>query len=103
MKRDWNLIKQILEAVQDDCIQRLWKDLDEKGQDAFVLHCHLLQESGLLINFSTIQKFISDDSDEFREIAVFGFPSMRLTMAGYDMLVALNNDNVWSRLCQSAK
>lgn len=101
MKRDWKLIRGILEALEGDNYiayhnaggmtdeekAKIYKDdlssLLPKKRMLVAQHLELLVDSGLVTQASC---------------STFENSGLRLTMKGYDMLDALRDDTVWNKV-----
>lgn len=107
MKRDWSIIKDILEAIEQNKARTHWGNLpDDDARNAVLMHYELLQESGLIANF----KIATDTDDDFKVTRapqfipqVPGEPYLRLTMKGFDFLEVLRDQRLWQRILAFAK
>ena len=100
MKRDWNVVRVILERVEDGSL----KDYDKRGlyrdelkitQDDFVGHLEILADAGILKNVTVTR----DSLGEFRFCV---YDRAFISMAGHDLLDALRDRAVWSRIKDKA-
>lgn len=100
MKRDWNVVRVILERVEDGSL----KDYDKRGlyrdelkitQDDFVGHLEILADAGILKNVTVTR----DSLGEFRFCV---YDKAFISMAGHDLLDALRDRAVWSRIKDKA-
>lgn len=100
MKRDWNVVRAILEHVEDGSL----KDYDKRGlyrdelkitQDDFVGHLEILADAGILKNVTVTR----DSLGEFRFCV---YDKAFISMAGHDLLDALRDRAVWSRIKDKA-
>ena len=107
MRRDWNIIRDILEAIEQNKIRSHWDGLkDDESRRLILLHYDLLQESGLIVNYS-----LDSDFDDYGHInyhpcyipEVPNAPYIHLTMAGYDLLEVLRDHRLWNAITTKAK
>ena len=106
MKRDWNLIRELLESIEENKVKIYWDGLNQEQQKAVLLHYELLEESRLISNYE-----LQSDMDDSGKISYHpnflpqevNVPGIRLTMKGYDLLEVLRDDNLWSRIKAKAK
>lgn len=107
MKRDWHLIQEILEAIEQNKVRCHWNSLESAESKRLVLlHYDLLQESGLITNY-VLDSDMDDDfhveyHPKFTPEAP-GAPYMHLTMAGYDLLEVLRDRQLWNAITSKAK
>ncbi len=107
MKRDWTVIKDILEAIEQNKSRKHWESLpDDDSRNTVLMHYELLQESELIANF----KIVTDADDDFKITRapqfipqVPGEPYLRLTMKGFDFLEVLRDQRLWQRILAFAK
>ncbi len=107
MKRDWEILKELLEAIEQNKVKQHWDNLpDDEHRNVVLMHYELLQDSDLIANF----KIITDTDDSFKVIRqplfipqVPGEPYLRLTMKGYDFLEVLRDQRLWLRILSFAK
>lgn len=100
MKRDWKVVQAILEHIEDGTL----KDYDRKGlyrdelkitQAEFVGHLEILGDAGILKNVTVTR----DSCGDFR---FCGYDKAFISMAGHDLLDALRDRAVWSRIKDKA-
>lgn len=107
MKRDWNLIRDLLEAIEQNKVKMHWESLkSDEDRRLALLHYDLLQESGLIVNY-VLDSSDFDDSGRVNYHPAYlpeapNVPFMHLSMAGYDMLEALRDKNVWTSVRNKA-
>lgn len=106
MKRDWSVIKDILEAIEDNRVKLHWESLPEEKHNVVLLHYELLQESELIADYQMIED-IDDCYNVYRHPLFYsqmpGTRAIRLTMKGYDLLEVLRDQNLWNRIVNKAK
>ena len=54
MKRNWTIVKEILEVIETNQIKTHWESLPEEQHDLVLLHYELLEESGLISNYQMV-------------------------------------------------
>lgn len=93
MKRDWELIRKILSAVEDNPAgETLGATEIDAGDHIVVLdHIDLLNDAGFLK--AEVVKFIGGGGDAI----ITG-----LTFAGHDLLDTIRNDTMWSGIKKTA-
>ena len=91
MKRDMELVRTILFAIEDQfisgCICNL--EIDGYDQNTVGYHCQLMFENGL------IDAFKADGYDD-EPMAVFFVGN--LTWEGYDFLEKIRQDTIWNKI-----
>lgn len=100
MKRDWNVVRAILERVEDGSLKDygkrgLYRDELKITQDDFVGHLEILADAGILKNVTVTR----DSLGEFRFCV---YDKAFISMAGHDLLDALRDRAVWSRIKDKA-
>lgn len=107
MKRDWNLIQEILEAIEQNKVRCHWDALETAESKRLVLlHYDLLQESGLIVNYVLDSDMDDDFHTEYHPKFTPEAPGaqyMHLTMAGYDLLEVLRDRKLWNAITSKAK
>lgn len=88
MKRDFELLRQILLCVEAD---RTVRDIPGNSRDLINEHVRLLAEAGLID--------VVDESTRMRSLVV----AQRLTSSGHDFLDVARNLTVWSRVRDQMK
>lgn len=106
MKRNWTIIKEILEAIETNQIKTHWDSLPEEQYDLVLLHYELLEESELIANYQMVEDV--DDFGNRNCHPLFwkerpGISSIRLTMKGYDLLEVLRDQSLWNKIINKAK
>lgn len=100
MKRDWGTIRKILEHVEAGDLFRYIKDeefiADQISEDDLDGHLEILAEAGIIQN-CTVRRSMSGAFVSVNVNGVF------LTMAGHDLLDALRDLSVWSRIKGKAR
>lgn len=91
MKRDWDLIREVLLAVEANSSRELHFDVGEDDERKTAEHAFLLWKSGFLdgVNASSM------DGDY---VIVTG-----LTWAGHDLLQTIQSKPVWERIKSTAQ
>ena len=106
MKRNWTIVKEILEAIETNQIKTHWESLPEEQHDLVLLHYELLEASGLISNYQMVND-VDIDGFSHRHPLFWkerpGIPSIRLTMKGYDLLEVLRDQALWNRIINKAK
>ena len=106
MKRDWELIKEILTAIEENKVRIHWEQLDKDKQKIVLMHYDLLQESNLIINYK-LQSDMDDDGKIIYHpnyiIQDVDSPAIRMTMKGFDMLEVLRDQTLWNKILSKAK
>lgn len=99
MKRDWDLIKDILEQVEANTLSdyiRQNKYLDAvENPDDFLGHIEILIEAGIIKN-CRVERI---DSGKFEYC---DFRGAYITMQGHDLLDAIRNKRLWNRIRKKA-
>lgn len=107
MKRDWKTIKDLLEAVEQNKIRCHWEELkDDETRRLVLLHYELLQESGLIVNYSLDSDFDDSGKITYHPCCIHEVPNVQyihLTMAGYDLLEVLRDHRLWNTITNKAK
>jgi hypothetical protein len=89
MKRDMELIRKILFAIEEQYVDVALYDLEIEGYDqkTIAYHCRILHDAN----------FISDYNAEFAgdELCSFGIGS--LTWEGHEFLDKIRSDTVWNK------
>src|SRR5689334_12116224 len=83
MKRDFDLLRQILLCLEAD---RTVREISSPSRDSVGEHVRLLAESGFID--------VVDESTRMRPLLV----AQRLTSSGHDFLDVARNESVWSRV-----
>lgn len=93
MKKDMELIKEILLAVEDanTFTENLKVDIEGYNEKQINYHVMLLGEAGLI----KTTYYSADDIP-------YWYP-VRLTWEGHEFLDAIKNDNVWAKLKEKVK
>lgn len=106
MKRNWTLVKEILEAIETNQIKPHWESLPEEQHDLVLLHYELLEESGLIANYQMVNDVDIDGFSHRHPLFWKKRPeisSIRLTMKGYDLLEVLRDQSLWNKIINKAK
>ena len=110
MKRDWNIIRDLLKATEED---RLLEFLDDKDAEVDRASTEAEREKLEKISFDYyghLELLIDDDA--IRGITVdcsnlgnwsYGAGRPRLSTSGFDLLDALQSKTVWARVKDYAK
>ena len=110
MKRDWNIIRDLLKATEED---RLLEFLDDKDAEVDRASTEAEREKQEKISFDYyghLELLIDDDA--IRGITVdcsnlgnwsYGAGRPRLSTSGFDLLDALQSKTVWTRVKDYAK
>lgn len=103
MIRDWNLIREILQAIEDDKLELFYKSNSDK-QDKIILHLELLAESDLISNLKILNVAVDTPGPNItnQQVLVFSNPSIRMTMQGYDLLETIRNKTIWKTITTKA-
>lgn len=102
MKRDWQVVREILTRIEADELGEFvrsggYKDMPLALSDAdFLGHIEIMEEAGIIKNCAVRR----DASGKFTGYSLEG---VYITMQGHDLLDALRDKAVWSRVKQSAK
>lgn len=89
MKRNWDLIRKILQKLEEKADTTSWLQSDEtKGFDAKIVAYHygLLTEAGLIKSLD-----ISSMEEE-------DYTALSLTWQGHEFLDKIRNDSVWNKV-----
>jgi len=93
MKRDMDLIRQIVMAVRDNPGPHLITSIEGVESEVYVEHARLLDEAGL------VEATIIDDIHGVSGLATIN----RLTWSGHDFADAIESDTVWEKAKGTAK
>lgn len=87
MKRDLNLIREILVAVEANLDPQAWIDPEPDGYtpDQISYHVMLMDQAGLIEGWNR------------SAIGVFRWSARNLSWEGHEILEAAKNDEVWNR------
>lgn len=111
MKRDWNIIRDLLKATEED---RLLDLLDQKDEDIDFARANnedLRELEKISFDYYGHLELLIDD-DAIRGITVdcsnlgnwsYGAGRPRLSTSGFDLLDALQSKTVWTRVKDYAK
>ncbi|MDL1966658.1 MAG: DUF2513 domain-containing protein [Candidatus Desulfofervidus auxilii] len=90
MKRNWALIKQILEALEEKSIDDVLrpKEIEGYSEEEVSYHLLLLYEAGLIVAKCQGQR-------PGQKIFCRG---LRITWEGYELLEAMRSKRLWNRL-----
>ncbi|GAB6161898.1 DUF2513 domain-containing protein [Desulfothermus naphthae] len=90
MKRNWALIKQILEALEEKSIDDVLrpKEIEGYSEEEVSYHLLLLHEAGLIVAKCQGQR-------PGQKIFCLG---LRITWEGYELLEAMRSKRLWNRL-----
>jgi hypothetical protein len=93
MKRDMELVREILRRVEDHQQAMGWVPLDIPGhsREEVSYHVMLLAQAGLL------------EATDLVSTAGFLYEAKRLTWAGHEFLDAIRNDTVWNKVKETVK
>lgn len=94
MKRDWEIIRDVLSDVENENIEDRVNSLPEDEQEVYLRHLELLVDCG----------YINGVEIDFRRGGYtldFDFP--RLSMDGYDFKDVLQDNKIWNKIKQKAK
>jgi len=87
MKRDWEIIREVLQKVEDSSDTIKLKDFSEDNAEKYSYHVELLIESEL----------IAGEMESHIGCPVLDFNIERLTWAGHDFLDAVSNNSIWNK------
>ena len=90
MKRDWELIREILLCVEEQDRTHDPKCVYAARPNELLYHEKLLIEAELIED-------LRETSNAFGALPVPGVPTARLTWQGHDFLDAIRDDAVWNR------
>jgi hypothetical protein len=90
MKRDWEVIRNILIAIEADCTTEDLAKLHTDWQ-LIATHLRLLKEADLVDGIAIYRGIGS------RDVAVNAAVPPSLTWAGYDFLDAIRDETVWEK------
>ncbi len=101
MKRDWKIIRKILEHVEvEDLKTYLEEDLYgpelHTTEDIFIGHIEILVDAGIIRN-AEVRRMASGP------ISLCDVNGVYISMEGHDLLDALRDASVWSRIIAKAK
>ena len=88
MKRDWNVIRNLLQAIENDTIEALIEN--SADNQFFIYHLELLTDSGY-VKGVTVR--LSGDGKYF-----VSYLNPRLTMQGHDLSTVLHEKRVWEQI-----
>jgi len=91
MKRDWDVIREVLLAVEENSSRELHYDVAEDNERKTAEHAFLLWKSGFLDG-------IDGSSMDGEYVIVTG-----LTWAGHDLLQTIQSKPVWERIKSTAQ
>lgn len=94
MKRDFDLVREILiavEAREGDPRKTMPVEIPGRSQDEISYHVKLLWDEGLL------------DAVDFSHSTAFVIEPQRLTWRGHEFLDAARNDTVWNKVKEIVK
>lgn len=87
MKRDWNIFKDILQGIADDCLaDKLANHINAQDRDTYEYHLELLSQGGYVI-----QGVSSRNPDKYR-----------MTFKGYDLFAILKSKVLFPKLREAA-
>ncbi len=99
MKRDWKVVRKILEHVESDDLREY---LSRDGfaelhitEEEFLGHIEILADAEIIKN-ATVRRLAEGT------FSVCGLSGVFITMAGHDLLDALRDATVWSRVLDKA-
>ena len=89
MKRDMDIIRKVLLAIEEQYNDVVLYDLEIDGLDmkTIAYHCNLLYEAG----------FIDDFEGNYAENEIYTFGVGSLTWDGHEFLDKIRNDTVWEK------
>ena len=97
MKRDWNVVREILEQIEEKQLtsfvkagQFLNTPGSESADDCFG-HMEILIDAGI-VKHATVQRNASG------EFEYWDFRGVLITMQGHDLLDSLRDDKVWTQI-----
>lgn len=95
MKRDMELIRKILFAIEEQYVDTVLYNLQVDGYDINVVayHCDLLYQAGL----------VKDYGCNFADDEIYSFGVGALTWDGHDYLDKIRSDTVWNKTKAVAK
>lgn len=99
MKRDWKIIRLILEQAECDRLSEFTRQSnfpDDISKDEFLGHLELLSDVGILKNVDVAR----DMNGRIIRCIMTG---VFVTMEGRDLLDALRDSSVWSRIKDKAR
>lgn len=100
MKRDWKVIRLILEQAEKENLVEYARQANfpeelDLSEDKFLAHIELLVDAGILRNAAITRNMNG-------QIVYCEMNSVFITMQGHDLLDALRDSSVWSRIRDKA-
>lgn len=95
MKRDMELIRKILFAIEEKYVDVAIYDLEIDGYDlkTVAYHCSILKDAGLISDYGA-----SYGGDELLDFGVGA-----ITWEGHDFLDKIRNDTIWNKTKETIK
>ena len=89
MKRDMDIIRKVLLAVEEQYVDVAIHDLkvDDADRKTLAYHCKILHEGG----------YLSDYKAQFAGNEIYSFGVGSLTWEGHEFLDKIRDDSVWTR------
>ncbi|OCZ52204.1 DUF2513 domain-containing protein [Dehalobacter sp. TeCB1] len=89
MKRDMDLIRKILLAIEDQFVDVVLYNLEIEGYDlkTVAYHCKILNDAGL----------VSDYGSQYGDGELLSFGVSSLTWEGHEFLDKIRDNNVWNK------
>ena len=87
MKRDWNIIREVLQKIEDSSNNVELKDFFEDNTQEYSYHVELLIEAEL----------ISGEMESCMDCPVSDFTIERLTWSGHNFLDTIRSDSIWNK------
>ena len=102
MKRNWSVIRSVLEQVEADTIERYIRDREYlndpecASKEVFLGHVKILIDAGIL-QYCSVKRGVSCKFESYDFRGIF------MSMDGYDLLGALRSEIVWNKIAQKAE
>lgn len=102
MKRNWNIVREILEQIEGNTLASyvrsgdFLKNPDVESKDDFFGHLEILIDSGI-IKHATVERNAAGEFEFWDLRGVF------ITMQGHDLLDSLRDEKVWNRIKKRAQ
>lgn len=102
MKRNWSVVRSVLEQVEAGTIDRFVRerqflnDPECASKEVFLGHVEILIDAGIL-------KHCSVERGTSGKFEFHDFRGAYITMHGHDLLDALRDEPIWNRIVQKAE
>lgn len=94
MKRNWEVIRDILSDIENDDLEDRINSLPDNEQETYLRHLELLVDCGYVIGV---------DIDFYHAGYRLNLDCPRLSMEGYDFKDVLQDKKLWNKIQQKAK